>query len=383
MKPRNRTRLLAAVTALALAVPVGVGAQQGTAPRTPEMDFVMGGMGAFSYGATLEGPFEHNFGAKLAPILLWNMGSDFLFEGHIEFELEDGQTNTHLEYAQIDYQGIKNVQIVVGKFLVPFGVFGQRLHPVWINRMASFPLTFLDGDQVGGGGRLLPVISDIGAMAEVSAPLSDEWSLDLSAYVTQGPQTATGAAEGSQGSRLAPLASRVAAQIAPGGVEIPGVDFGTTYDENNKNKMIGARLGLVGLNGLELYVSGLHAKYDTEDRLAINGLDVAGWWHHENYRVRAEGVVMWQQFDGATGIETFRRPGYYVQVSRRMGKFEPVVRWSHVLDAEVSGTSVVPKNRQIAEGLDYWFHPNIVAKVELEQNLDGTDQLLVQWGFGF
>lgn len=366
MRPGERVRFMVMAIVLAFAIPAGARAQQGGAAPSPQMDFVMTGTGAFNYSASLEGPFGHNFGASLAPILLWNMGSDFLFEGHIEFALEEGQTKTNLEYAQIDYQGIKNVQIVAGKFLVPFGLFGQRLHPAWIDRLPSFPLLYLDGEQVGAGGHLLPVISDIGVMADVAAPLGEQWSLDLSGYVTQGPQVATGSG-----------------QPGPGGVEIPGVEFGTTFDENNKDKMIGARLGLVGTDGLEFYISGLHARYDAGDRLAVNGLDLAGWWSHGAYRVRAEGSVLWQQFDGLSQIETLRRPGYYVQISRRMGKFEPVVRWSHVLDAEVSGTSLVPENRQIAEGLDYWFHPNVVAKVALEENLDGPDQLLVQWGFGF
>lgn len=381
--------LMAAVL-VATTLPAAARAQgaSGTT-RAPQMDFVMGGMGAFTYTAPLEGPFEHNFAAKLAPILLWNMGSDFLFESHLEFELEDGETQTHLEYAQVDYQGIKNVQLVVGKFLLPFGVFGQRLHPVWIDRLPSFPLPFLDGEQIGVGGRLVPVMSDVGAMAQVAAPLGDDWSLDFSAYVTQGPRAASAEAAGS----VSPLASaspnrpaaapQPAAQTAPDGAEIGHVAIGTNFEDNNKDKMIGGRLGVVGTNGLELYVSGLHSVYDAEGRLAFDGLDLAGWWTHGPYRVRAEGAMLWQQFDGLTQIETLKSPGYYIQASRRIGKFEPVLRWSHVLEKKVAGTAIEPENRQIAEGLDYWFHPNVVAKVAAEQNLDGTDRLLVQLGFGF
>lgn len=383
MKSRKRRYCLVSLAALVLGLPGAALAQGNSAQRFPEMNFVMGGMGAFNYTAALQGPFEHNFGAKLAPIVLWNMSSDFLFEGHFEFELEDGETQTHLEYAQIDYQGLKNIQVVAGKFLVPFGVFGQRLHPVWINRLPSMPLLYVDAEEVGAMGHLLPVISDIGVMLQAAAPLGSDWDLDLSVYVTQGPRAATGSAEASRSPAGSPLGRVALDLVSPGGVDIPNVAFGTNFEENNKDKMVGGRLGFVGASGLEFHVSGMHAAYDAEDQLAFNGLDVAAWWDHGPYRVRGEGAVLWQQFDTPGGVQTLRSPGYYLQVSRRIGKFEPVLRWSHLLDREVEGTSVMPRVRQISEGIDYWFHPSVVSKIAIEENLDGPDRLLVQWGFGF
>jgi hypothetical protein len=42
------------------------------------------------------------------------------------------------EYAQLDFIANDNPVLVGGKFLAPFGVFGPRIHPTWIN---EFPTT--------------------------------------------------------------------------------------------------------------------------------------------------------------------------------------------------------------------------------------------------
>ncbi len=62
-----------------------------------------------------------------------------LFEVELEFELTGGVTETGLEYAQLDFLLNDNITLTGGKFLVPFGVFGERLHPTWINKFPTSP----------------------------------------------------------------------------------------------------------------------------------------------------------------------------------------------------------------------------------------------------
>lgn len=387
----SRWTAAAAVTAgllLGLAVAPAAG-QQGP----PLSNAVLTGNGTVSYGSALgdgTSDFRHDFRTTLAPILLYDMPGDLLFEAHLSYELESGGTSTTLEYAQVDYLGFESVQLTAGRFLLPFGLFGERYHTPWINKLPSMPLLY--GHAHGGvpGRALLPVLSDVGVMGRFTGSISDAWVLNGSLWVSQGPSMVS--AEGTEddhahGSVGAPVLQSAPGHgtdgTATGAFDVPAVAFGTNFTDNNDDKMIGARLGLVRGGAFEAYVSGFHALYDEDGFLDYFGSNLALAWRPGRFEVRGAGVLLWQEFRHDDAFETVRKPGYYLQLSRRLGAFEPVARWSHLLDADVGGATARPEDQRLVAGLNYWLSDSSVLKPAVEVNPDGNEELVVQMAVGF
>lgn len=390
-KTRDRgARSAAVVAALLLALAPAAAAQQGS----PLSNFVVSGYATAGYTSALESQLTNDFDVSLSPIVLYNLGDDVLFETELEISVEGGDTEINLEYAQIDLLVFEHVQVVAGKFLLPFGVFSERLHPSWINKLPSMPLLY--GHAHGGmaEGALLPVLSDVGLMGRLGLPLGERLGFELSAFVTQGPrlveQGEEGEAEDGHAHSVLPLLAAGADPThdedgAAGAVAftVPSVAFGTSFADNNDSKLVGARLGLVRGAAFALYLSGFHSMYDAEDFLDLTGGNVAAEFRTGPVELRGEGAVLWQEFARDGAFPTLTRPGYYVQASRTIGDFEPVVRWSHLLDATVEGDTFREETRQVAFGLNYWIRPSFPVKAAFEVNLDGDERLLFQWAYGF
>lgn len=359
---------------------------------------VFAGYGTANYGGTLSDAYAHDFSVSLSPILLFGLGPDILFEAEFEFELSGAETETAIEYAQIDYLRFDRVQFSVGKFLLPFGVFGERVHPSWINKLPTMPSVY--GHAHGGVAEnaLLPILADVGAMARVNLPAWGTTSLNLSFYVTQGPEQLDPSGElVGEDDHSHAMITRLEARTADpehedGGpsssvadLVIPGVAFGTNTSDNNQNKMLGARLGLVRGAGLEVYLSGFHAMYDEDDYLDYTGGALSVELRRGPWDVKGEGVLLNQEFvRPAIGeYATLRQRGYYVQGSRRLGIWEPVLRWSQLLDGEVGDEVVRAGRHELMLGLNYWVSPSVPLKLAYGWNDELDDRILLQWAFGF
>ena len=108
---------------------------------SPGHAFLVSGYGSMSFRSVFaEDSTPNNFGALMAPIFLFQASDRVLFEAELEFELEEDVTVTQLEYAQLLYGLTNNLKIGVGKFLLPFNAFTERIHPTWINKFVSPPL---------------------------------------------------------------------------------------------------------------------------------------------------------------------------------------------------------------------------------------------------
>lgn len=369
----------------------------GRAPAQ-DIDFVLTGFGSAGYQARFVSDQDNpnDFAASISPILLFQMNSNVLFESELEFELEGEETDTTLEYAQVEYQGFENVQFIAGKFLLPFGVFAERLHPTWINKMPSMPLLY--GHAHGGvaEGALLPVLADAGLMVRYARPAGKIWKFDVTAYVTQGPRIVSAdAVEDDHANDAVAVANDLVmadedhddgeehGQGVVGGFDIPAVAFGTSFGDNNSNKMFGARVGVVRGGSFELYLSGLHSMYDDENFLDYYGFNVSAEYRRGPFEFRGEGILLRQEFIQDDAFETLERSGLYAQASRRIGNFEPVLRWSQLFDAEVDGVTAIEGREQLAVGLNYWVTASVPVKVAYEGNQDADDRFLLQWAFGF
>ncbi len=99
--------------------------------------------------------------------MLVPLGERWLIESRGEFKGEferpsgggsfKGQVEKEVDYLQVDYIANPYVTVTVGRFLTPFGIFNERLYPVWIRSLQPTPLIFpigtgsSDGVMLRGG----------------------------------------------------------------------------------------------------------------------------------------------------------------------------------------------------------------------------------------
>jgi hypothetical protein len=120
------------------------------AAQSPNADrpvpILTGSAGTFSF--VTAGQQELN--AQINPVLLMPLGDRWLVESRAEFEGAfsrpegggpyGGPVNKNLDYAQIDYIANPYVTVTMGRFLTPFGIFNERLYPIWIRSLQQDPL---------------------------------------------------------------------------------------------------------------------------------------------------------------------------------------------------------------------------------------------------
>ncbi len=363
----GRMRPWAVMALLATVVPKPTLAQDGEGSRIiPSNAVVISGYGTVGYlYRTEKDALPSTFSASFAPIFLFQFQDRILFESELEFDVADGVTQTGLEYAQLDVIASDHVVLVGGKFLVPFGVFGERLHHTWINKFATPPPLYGHHTSEFGAEPLLPVLSDLGVMAKASIERGP-WALTLNGYVTQGPSI----------------------EADEGPVVVPELEFlGSTGDANH-NKMVGGRLDVALPPWMEVNISVLNADYDENSVLDFTAWNVAAEARHKGWEVRGAYIDTHQEYETLTRFPTHQRSGFYAQASFRRGPWEPVFRFTKMFDDEIDGTPDETAARQLAFGIDYWFSPSVALMAGYEVNREGgirirNDRLVVHLAFGF
>jgi hypothetical protein len=343
----------------------------------PSHGFLITGYGSTGYRATfLEDDAPNDFQASVNPIMLFQISDRFLFEAELEFELEEGVTATGLEYAQIDYSLTDNLKVMAGKFLLPFNIFSERLHPTWINKFVSTPPLY--GHEAGvSASPLLPILSDVGLQVRGTFDLKDFWYVTGVAFISQGPSIEE---EHEEEPGMEP----------EGPFEVPEVVFGRNFEDNNESKMVGGRLGLGLAPYFELNLSAMTADYDPVGQLRFTAYGAHLEARHRGVELHGEWILTRQDVtatEDPTQVETLERDGYFVQAGYRVGNWEPIARWTQILDGEVDSVTVLEGADQLGLGMAYWFTPTLVAKAEYLLHFEDADvennQLALQWAFGF
>ena len=106
------------------------------------------------------------------PVLLLPLGDRWLVETRGEFEGKfqrppaggpfGGPVDKHLDYLQLDFIANSHLTITTGRFLTPFGIFNERLYPMWIRALQPDPLVLpiatasSDGTMLRGGFTVSP-----------------------------------------------------------------------------------------------------------------------------------------------------------------------------------------------------------------------------------
>jgi len=340
----------------------------------PTNHVVLGGYGTVGYFVRTDG--TNAFTASFNPIFLYGFLDRFVFETEFEFALAEGVTETELEYAQLDWLATDFLTFVGGKFLLPFNVFGERIHPSWINKFATSPPIYGHHISEFGAEPLLPVLSDVGIMARAAAT-PGRWQLGASLYGTQGPDFADHDAEEEE-----PHVD------GPRGLEIPEIEWPGSSSDNNKNKSVGLRLDFALPPFMELNFSVLSGAYDDEGLLDFTAYGISAEARTGGFEARGEFIQTRQEIATDEGIPEVVRNGFYTQVAYRRGALEPVVRWAQIFDTRLNGDKETDGARQAAVGLDYWFSPSIAVMAAYELNAENGEELdnnrfVIHAAFGF
>ena len=331
-------------------------------------------------------------GGSFNPIFLWQQSDRLLFESELELELENGETVVNMEYADMSYLLTKRLTIRVGKFLVPFGIFNERIHPRWINRLPSNPLGFSHHDRVGPS-------SDLGVELRGGAPLGAA-KINYSVYVVNGPTLNDGSADPDEA----------------------GILHYNNFEDNNNNKSVGGRFGFlpfydssleVGFSALVAKVGDTGSKYEKvgarlyavdfsfiKNLLALKSIiDIKAQWNRARVD-KAEYISP----DNPQATYTFDNQSdtYFAGLSLRpayldhfiLKNLEFAVRYSNLKTPAQAhwGTN----RSQLTFGINYWLDWRTVLKVGYQINTNNSESakdedheagsgnaLLVHWSFGF
>jgi len=100
----------------------------------------------------------------VAPVLLIPLGDKWLVESRVTFEGDFerqggtgpfvGPVEKEVDYAEVDYVANRYVTITAGRFLTPFGIYNERLYPVWVRDLQTEPL-ILPMEESSSNGLML------------------------------------------------------------------------------------------------------------------------------------------------------------------------------------------------------------------------------------
>ena len=298
-------------------------------------------------------PKAHTFDAhNFNLIVLGQLGGDVFAAAEIEYE--HGGDEIALEYGYIAFTRWSQLNIVAGKFLVPFGRFNSDLHPAWINRIPGRPLP---------NDAIIPVgYSDIGVMVRGAAGAGSAGRFTYDVWGVNG-------------------------LAGDPGVGIRGMRDNVVDVDNNT--AVGARAGFVSTMGFDVAASVYNGVYcdsacsgGADLNLRIFGLDAA--YHRGPLEVRGEWMQAAQDTSAAGDMT---KSGFYLQGSYAiMPTVEPAVRLS-----QVNFPGVADDRRRISLGLS--LYPSDAAAVRIFYNINKhfgsgvtdpkDDQFIVQFTVGF
>ncbi len=100
---------------------------------------------------------------QIDPILVVPFGSHVLLESRTDFtgffERRDrtsgsftGKVFKTVEFAQVNWLASSHVIATAGRYLLPFGLYGERLEPIWIRNLQDAPITATIGTRTSGSG---------------------------------------------------------------------------------------------------------------------------------------------------------------------------------------------------------------------------------------
>ena len=118
--------------------------------------------GDFSYQNTFASGTQSVM-PEFDPVLLVPFGPKLLLESEYDIGTDLMRSNgawgpavvAHgMEYLQLNYIAHPNLTFTAGRFLTPFGIYRERLHPMWIRNLADEPIVFSINDNSSNGAMI-------------------------------------------------------------------------------------------------------------------------------------------------------------------------------------------------------------------------------------
>ena len=160
-----------------LTVPTLHAQEQAETPKP--VPVIIGGAGFIS---TFDG--QPHLGPLIAPVLLVPIYNRWLIESRTTFEADmtqqpgsssfHGQVLKSIDYIQLDFIANPYVTVTVGRFLTPFGIFNERLYPIWIRNLQTDPLIL----PIGVG----PSNASTGAMLRGGFQANSKFNVNYAVY---------------------------------------------------------------------------------------------------------------------------------------------------------------------------------------------------------
>ena len=359
------------------------------ASKPSKTQFMIRGYGSAGFISTTdEGVTESTFNTgSFAPIFLFKFSDKLMVETELEFEFEDGELETALEYANIMYVMNDYMTVRAGKFLLPFGTFMDRLHPAWINKLSTTPLGF------GHDG----ITPSSGVGVELRGAFAVGGSkFNYALYSTNGPKLNLG-------------------EVEP---EEVGMLIFNNVDDNNNNKSFGGRIGYLPFtdSSTEIGFSWLNSKvgdrnseyanvsaklfaYDFSFVKKINPLGGVVDIKAQYNQSIVDDATYYELHDDELEEYTFENESdsFYAPLSYRptssssdfIKNLEFVGRYSEITTPE--GSEWESSIKQSTFGLNYWLSWRSVIKVNYQTNtgsgghgggaIDRND-FSIHWAFG-
>jgi hypothetical protein len=139
--------------------------------------------GSVGFITTFDGGDPH-LGPIVMPVVLVPIGERWMVETRATFESDlaqqpglngfHGQLAKGVDYAQLDFIANPYLTVTVGRFLTPFGIFNERLYPVWIRNLQSDPLIL----PIGIG----PSNASTGAMVRGGFTATPQFNINYAVY---------------------------------------------------------------------------------------------------------------------------------------------------------------------------------------------------------
>jgi hypothetical protein len=340
--------------------------------------------GGFDAGFTNQKHSNSSFNVGFNPMFLWELNDRLLFQGDIDMKLTgpnqngtNSGTDTKLSSAFLSYLLNDYATIGMGLFPVPFTAYHNHFDPAWINKLPSDPLIY-------GDNGIAPDTA-VGVFVTGAYP-NKQSKINYAAWVTNGP-----------------------ALITEDPASAGSLNFDNFNDQNN-NKAIGGRLGLMLTPSLEIGYSAQYSKVSPDNFKSLTstmqGIDL-------NYvkkidsikgRLTTRGAYVWSQLGKATydptGVHGFgplrfnnNRDGGYIEMAYRptevedkfLKNLEFVLRYDRL---NVASAAPGGGNRsQWTSGIDYWITPKTVFKTaytfDNQQGGPGQSGFFVQLATGF
>lgn len=315
------------------------------------------------------------------PILLWQPHKNIVIEAELETEIEGTETKIDMGYANASFFLNKYLTMRTGKFISPFGIFQDRLHPSWINKLPTVPIGTGE-DELGVGPT-----SEIGIDFRGGIPLGTA-KMNYSVFFANGAQLITDPAEPEkQGTLSYGNAETINKKLTIGGrvallpLSNSSLEVGFSYrngnvgDKNSAYSSIGSQMYALDLTYVKQldFIKGL---FDVKAQYNKVNVDNAEYIDPDD----PTGATMYT-FDN-------KRNSFFAQAAYRpsmaqskvLKKTELVFRYSGLNPP--GGSKEPEKLKQYTYGISYWFTWRTVLKAAY-QSQKNNNSFFLQVAVGF